>query len=94
VLRLADHLRSFLLNDPAVMQVISFGSTVISPFNQMFHYGHPKFFGMPRNPQQAGNLWYLFLGGTAPGDMEHYIPTPRPGRPASGSCCATIPARP
>jgi uncharacterized protein len=73
VLRLADHLRGYLLTDPAVMQVISFASTVISPFNQMFHYGHPKFFGMPRNPQQAGNLWYLFLGGTAPGDMEHYI---------------------
>lgn len=73
VLRLADHLRAFLLNDPSVMQVISFASTVISPFNQMFHYGHPKYFGMPRNPQQAGNLWYLFLGGTAPGDMEHYI---------------------
>jgi uncharacterized protein len=73
VLRLADHLRSYLLNDHAVKQVISFASTVISPFNQMFHYGHPKFFGMPKNPQQAGNLWYLFLGGTAPGDMEHYI---------------------
>ncbi len=73
VLRLADHMRGFLLNDPAVMQVISFASTVISPFNQMFHYGHPKYFGMPKNPQQAGNLWYLFLGGTAPGDMEHYI---------------------
>jgi predicted RND superfamily exporter protein len=73
VLRLADHMRGFLLNDPAVKQVISFGSTVISPFNQMFHYGHPKFFGMPKNPQQAGNLWYLYLGGTAPGDMEHFI---------------------
>jgi len=73
VLRLADHLRSYLLNDPAVKQVISFASTVISPFNQMFHYGHPKFFGMPNNPQQAGNLWYVFLGGTAPGEMEHYI---------------------
>ena len=73
VLRLADHMRGFLLHDPAVMQVISFASTVISPFNQMFHYGHPKYFGMPKNPQQAGNLWYLFLGGTAPGDMERYI---------------------
>jgi len=73
VLRLADHLRGYLLNDPAVKQVISFASTVICPFNQMFHYGHPKFFGIPKNPQQAGNLWYLFLGGTAPGDMEHYI---------------------
>jgi uncharacterized protein len=73
VLRLADHMRSYLLNDPAVKQVTSFSSSVITAFNQMFHYGHPKFFGMPKNPQQAGNLWYLFLGGTAPGDMEHYI---------------------
>ena len=73
VLRLADQLRGYLLNDPAVKQVISFASTVISPFNQIFHYGHPKFFGMPNNPQQAGNLWYMFLGGTAPGEMEHYI---------------------
>jgi predicted RND superfamily exporter protein len=73
VLRMADYMRGYLLNDPAVKQVISFASTVIAPFNQMFHYGHPKFFGIPKNPQQAGNLWYLFLGGTAPGDMEHYI---------------------
>jgi uncharacterized protein len=73
VLRLADNMRVFLLHDPAVKQVISFASTVIRPFNQMFHYGHPKFFGMPKNPQQAGNLWYLYLGGTAPGDMQHFI---------------------
>ncbi|HKD68050.1 MAG TPA: MMPL family transporter [Candidatus Binataceae bacterium] len=74
VLRLADHLRSSLLNDPAVKQVISFSSTVICPFDQMLHYGHPKFFGIPKNAQQAGNLWYLFLGGTAPGEMQNYIP--------------------
>jgi uncharacterized protein len=74
VLRLAHHLRGYLLNDPAVKQVISFASRVICPFDQMLHYGHPKFFGIPKNAQQAGNLWYLFLGGTAPGEMEHYIP--------------------
>jgi uncharacterized protein len=73
VLRLADNLRGFLLGDPSVLQVISFASTVIKLLNQMFHYGHPKYFGMPKNPQQAGNLWYLFLEGTAPGEMEHYI---------------------
>jgi len=73
VLRLADRMRGFLLGDPSVMQVISFASTVISPFNQMFHYGHPKYFGMPKSTQQAGNLWYLFLGGSAPGEMERYI---------------------
>jgi predicted RND superfamily exporter protein len=73
VLRMAHYMRGYLLADPAVKQVISFASTVIAPFNQMFHYGHPKFFGIPKTPQQSGNLWYLFLGGTAPGDMEHYI---------------------
>jgi predicted RND superfamily exporter protein len=66
-------MRGFLLNDPAVKQVISFASSVIRPFNQMFHYGHPKFFGMPKSTQHAGNLWYLYLAGTAPGDMEHFI---------------------
>ena len=73
VLRLADHMRGFLLNDPAVKQVISFASTVISPFNQMFHYSHPKFFGMPQSTGHAGDLWYLYLAGTAPGDMGHFI---------------------
>src|SRR5262249_9583233 len=34
---------------------------------------HPKFDAIPVNTQTAGNLWYLFLGGTAPGEMEHYI---------------------
>ncbi len=33
VLRLADHLRGFLLTDPSLTQVISFASAVISPFN-------------------------------------------------------------
>ncbi len=73
VLRMADDLRDYLLSDPRMKQVISFASTVIKPFDQMFHYAHPKFFAIPRNPQQSGNLWYLFLGGTAPGEMERYI---------------------
>ncbi len=73
VLRMSDDLRDYLLSDPRMKQVISFASTVIKPFDQMFHYAHPKFFAIPRNPQQSGNLWYLFLGGTAPGEMERYI---------------------
>jgi uncharacterized protein len=72
-LRMADDLRDYMLNDPRMKQVISFASTVIKPFDQMFHYAHPKFFAIPRNPQQSGNLWYLFLGGTAPGEMERFI---------------------
>jgi uncharacterized protein len=74
-LRMADDLRDYLLRDPRVGQVITFSSEVIRPFNQMFHYGHPKLYAIPRNTQVAGNLWYLFLGGTAPGEMEHYIST-------------------
>ncbi len=80
VLRLADDMRSFLLDDRAVKQVVSFASGVISPLNQVLHYGHPKYFGIPKNRQQAGNLWTMFRAGTAPGDMEagemeHYIST-------------------
>ena len=72
-LRMASDLRDVLLNDPRVRQVITFSTSVIRPFNQMFHYGYPKFYAVPQNTQIAGNLWYLFLGGTAPGEMEHYI---------------------
>jgi hypothetical protein len=70
---MADDMRDYMLTDPRMKQVISFGSTIIRPFDQMFHYAHPKFFAIPRNPQQSGNLWYLFLGGTAPGEMEQFI---------------------
>jgi uncharacterized protein len=74
-LRTADDLRDYLLRDPRVKQVVTFASDVIRPFNQMFHYGHPKYYAIPLNTQIAGNLWYLFLGGTAPGEMEHFIST-------------------
>ncbi len=74
-LRAADDLRNYLLQDSRVRQVVTFASAVIRPFNQMFHYGYPKFYAIPSNTQIAGNLWYLFLGGTAPGEMEHYIST-------------------
>lgn len=73
VLRMADDLRDDLLEDPRIIEVISFASTVIKPFNQMFHYAHPNFFAIPNTLQEAGNLWYLFLTGLAPGEMEHYI---------------------
>jgi uncharacterized protein len=72
-LRLTDNLRDTLLQDPRVRQVVTFADAVIKPFNQMFHYGYPKYYANPRTAQIAGNLWYLFLGGTAPGEMEHYI---------------------
>lgn len=74
-LRLADDLRYYLRErDPNVIQVISFASDIEKPFNQMFHYAHPKYLRIPDGIQLAGNLWYLYLTGTAPGEMERYIP--------------------
>jgi uncharacterized protein len=75
-LRLADDLRYYLRqHDPNVIQVVSFSSDIEKPFNQMFHYGHPKFLRVPESTLLAGNLWYLYLSGSAPGEMERYIPT-------------------
>lgn len=75
-LRLEDDLRYYLRErDPNVIQVVSFASDIEKPFNQMFHYGHPKFLRIPESTLLAGNLWYLYLSGTAPGEMERYIPT-------------------
>ncbi len=74
-LRVADELRSYLReHDPNVVQVISFASDIEKPFNQMFHYAHPKYQRIPDGVQLSGNLWYLYLTGTAPGEMERFIP--------------------
>ncbi|HEY1851291.1 MAG TPA: MMPL family transporter [Candidatus Binataceae bacterium] len=74
-LRVADDLRNYLRErDPNVLQVISFASDIEKPFNQMFHYAHPKYLRIPENTELSGNLWYLYLTGTAPGEMERYIP--------------------
>lgn len=73
VLRLTDELGNYLKEDPKVLQVISFSSSIIKPFNSMFHYGHPKYNAIPENLTMAGNLWTLFLGGSAPGEMQRYI---------------------
>ncbi len=73
-LRLADDLRYYLRErDPNVIQVVSFGSDVEKPFNQMFHYGHPKYLRIPESTVLAGNFWFLYLGGTAPGEVERYL---------------------
>ena len=75
-LRMADDLRYYLRErDPNVIQVVSFSSDIEKPFNQMFHYGHPKFLRIPESTLLAGNLWFLYLSGTAPGEMERYIPS-------------------
>src|SRR5262249_28665099 len=55
------------------------------PLNSMFHNGYPKFIAIPTGFEQSryqkvsvgielgGNLWFMFLGGTAPGEMERYF---------------------
>jgi predicted RND superfamily exporter protein len=75
VLRLADRLRTFMLPDPNVLAVVSFASSVVKPFNQMFHYAYPKYLSVPPTREGAANLWSLFMLGSAPGDMERYFST-------------------
>jgi predicted RND superfamily exporter protein len=73
VLRMVTDLRSYLFRDPKVGQVVAFSSTVAQPFNEMFHYGYPKYLGVPESLEMSGNLWFLFLNGSAPGEMERFI---------------------
>jgi predicted RND superfamily exporter protein len=73
VLRMVDDMRDYLFKDPKVGQVVSFSSAVSEPFNQMFHYGYPKYLGVPDSIEMSGNLWFLYLNGSAPGELERYI---------------------
>jgi predicted RND superfamily exporter protein len=73
VLRMVDDMRAYLLGYHKVAAVISFSSTIAYPFNQMFHYGYPKYLSDPETPQLSGNLWFLFLNGSAPGELERFI---------------------
>jgi uncharacterized protein len=73
VLRMVDDMRSYLFQDPKVAQVISFSSTVSEPFNEMFHYGYPKYLAVPDSVEMSGNLWFLYLNGSAPGELERFI---------------------
>jgi predicted RND superfamily exporter protein len=73
VLRMVDDMRAFLLRDPRVAVVVSFSSTISYPLNQMFHYGHPKYLADPDSIQLSGNLWFLYLNGSAPGELERFI---------------------
>ena len=75
VLRVADDLRSYLFRNPNVAQVVAFSSSVAEPYNKMFHYGYPKYLQDPSSLQMSGNLWFLYLNGTAPGELERYIST-------------------
>jgi predicted RND superfamily exporter protein len=73
VLRMVDDMRAFLLRDPRVAVVVSFSSSISYPLNQMFHYGHPKYLADPDTIQLSGNLWFLYLNGSAPGELERFI---------------------
>src|SRR5260370_2899094 len=41
--------------------------------DQMFHNGFPKYRAVPLGSQLGGNLWFMFLGGTAPGEMQRFF---------------------
>jgi predicted RND superfamily exporter protein len=75
ILRIADDLRSYLFQNPKVAQVVAFSSAVAEPYNKMFHYGYPKYLEDPSSLLVSGNLWFLYLNGTAPGELERYIST-------------------
>jgi predicted RND superfamily exporter protein len=73
VLRMVDDMRTALLYDPKVAQVEEFSSTVSASLNELFHYGYPKYLAMPDSQEMSGNLWFLFINGSAPGELERYI---------------------
>lgn len=73
VIRLERDLRSFLELDPHVNSVISVAPDIIEPFNQMFHYGHPKFLATPRSADDAFFLFFLYVQGTAPEEADQWL---------------------
>ncbi|HKV55632.1 MAG TPA: MMPL family transporter, partial [Candidatus Binataceae bacterium] len=84
VLRMEDDLGAYLAQRGDVAATASFASVAIKPLNSMFHNGYPKFASIPSGFQQSkfqnvpvgvelgGNLWFMFLAGTAPGEMERF----------------------
>jgi uncharacterized protein len=73
VLRMVDDMGSYLLSRGDAVGVVSFATRALMPLNQLFHGGNPKFRSIPSDTKAAGNLWYVFLGGTAPGEMERFF---------------------
>lgn len=76
VLRMMDDLHDYMMQDSKVAAVVTFSSELMK-LRQMFHSAHPKYLSVPTSVQESGNLWYLFLSGTAPGEMERFISTPQ-----------------
>jgi predicted RND superfamily exporter protein len=73
VLRVTDDMGPYLQSRGDAIAVVSFSSQVIKPLNMMFHNGFPKFWKIPNGTELGGNLWYLFMAGTAPGEMERFF---------------------
>src|SRR3984957_6903263 len=72
-MRVTDDLAAYLISRGDAVAVPSFTNTAIKPLNMMFHNGYPKFNAIPAGTELGGNLWYMFLGGTAPGEMERFF---------------------
>ncbi len=72
VLHLEDNLRNYLLQDPAVQQVITFADQGIEPFTRVVHNWHPKFLGIPHGIKLVFASVLFFMQNKAPGDMEKF----------------------
>jgi uncharacterized protein len=85
VLRMSDDMGVYLVSRGDARAVVSFASVGIKPLNMIFHNGFPKYFRIPSGTERSrfqhvqagielgGNLWALFFGGTAPGEMERFF---------------------
>jgi predicted RND superfamily exporter protein len=73
VMRMSDDLAAYLISRGVAVAVPSFTNVAIKPLNMMFHNGFPKFQSIPAGTELGGNLWYMFLGGSAPGEMERFF---------------------
>src|SRR6266852_5788579 len=72
-LRMGDDLGAYLVSRGDAKAVVSFATQAIEPLDQMFHNGFPKYRAVPLGSQLGGNLWFMFLGGTAPGEMQRFF---------------------
>jgi uncharacterized protein len=73
VLRMTDDLGTYLVSRGDALAVVAFANLAIKPLDMMFHNGFPKFRSIPTGTQLGGNLWYMFMAGTAPGEMERFF---------------------
>jgi predicted RND superfamily exporter protein len=73
VMRMTDDLASYLIGRGDAVGVASFTNIAMKPLNMMFHNGFPKYQSIPAGTELGGNLWYMFLGGSAPGEMERFF---------------------